>query len=48
MPIDLITGDPKIREQIEAGEDITAISSQWKEAEDRFVKRVRPFYLYGE
>lgn len=45
-PIDLITGDPKIRKQIEAGEDIAAMRSQWEEAEIRFLELARPFYLY--
>ena len=45
-PIDLITGDPQIRLQIEAGEDVRAMRSRWKSAETGFMEITRPYHLY--
>jgi len=46
MPIDLITGDNRIRSCIERGQDILALENNWQIELNEFVETSRRFYLY--
>lgn len=46
LPIDLISGDPRIREMIESNRVPNEEEFFWKEDETRFAEETRPFLLY--
>ncbi len=46
-PIDILTGDAKIREAIEGGGDLKALQSSWESELKAFLKVSRKFYLYS-
>jgi len=47
LPIDLIIGDTKIRQRIEAIEEIEEIEKSWQPELNTFKEKSREFYLYG-
>lgn len=47
MPFDLIAGDRKIRQQLEALCDPMEMARGWQEELDRFDRMVRRYHLYG-
>ncbi len=47
MPIDLLAGSSRMREQIEAGASAEAIAQGWRPDEDAFRAARAPFLLYG-
>jgi uncharacterized protein YbbC (DUF1343 family) len=46
MPIDLITGDHRIREAIEQKKDVNQLEASWKEELDQFREMAQPHFLY--
>ncbi len=46
MPIDILTGNPKIREDLEKGSEPSAILSQFDVSIQEYRERVRQYYLY--
>lgn len=46
LPFDLITGDDKIRRQLEAFESVAAIQKSWREQTVAFLSRARSHHLY--
>lgn len=46
QPIDLILGDPGLREKLEKQEDLMPIRAQWQIQEKEFLAWRRPFLLY--
>lgn len=46
-PIDLITGDPRIRENIENGEDIDGLAASWQDELSQFVELSKTYRLYN-
>jgi uncharacterized protein YbbC (DUF1343 family) len=48
LPMDLILGDRRLREQLEAGVPISELEQQWQPEVDEFIHRRRPFLLYEE
>jgi uncharacterized protein YbbC (DUF1343 family) len=46
LPFDLITGDDRIRRQLEAFETVAAIRENWHEQTADFISRVRSHHLY--
>ncbi|MBS3809845.1 MAG: DUF1343 domain-containing protein [Desulfobacterales bacterium] len=46
LPFDLITGDPDIRRQLEAGADTDQLAENWQPQIERYLQEVRQFYLY--
>ena len=47
MPIDILAGSSRMREQIEAGASAEAIAQGWRPDEDAFRAARAPFLLYG-
>ncbi len=47
MPIDILAGSSRMREQIEAGASAEAIAQGWRSDEDTFRAARAPFLLYG-
>ena len=47
-PFDVIAGNTKLREDIEAKESLSAIQESWKEDEAEFSALRKPYLLYGE
>jgi uncharacterized protein YbbC (DUF1343 family) len=45
-PIDVLTGDPAIREALESGEDLRALEASWRREIDSFERESQPFRLY--
>ena len=46
LPIDILAGAPRFREQIEAGETATRMADSWRADEDAFKTLREPFLLY--
>ncbi|MFP4454088.1 MAG: exo-beta-N-acetylmuramidase NamZ domain-containing protein [Desulfobacterales bacterium] len=46
LPFDLITGDPHIRKHLEAAADPRELEEQWRPGIKRYMKQVKPFYIY--
>jgi uncharacterized protein YbbC (DUF1343 family) len=46
MPVDVIAGGTRIREQIEGGEPVAEIKASWAEDEADFAERRKPYLLY--
>ena len=46
LPIDILAGAPRFREQIEAGETATRMADSWRADEDAFKTLRAPFLLY--
>jgi uncharacterized protein YbbC (DUF1343 family) len=47
LPFDLITGDPNIRKQIQAGENPADMARQWQPQIEAYQEMIRPYRLYG-
>ncbi|QTA80347.1 DUF1343 [Desulfonema limicola] len=47
LPIDLIIGNKKIRQALEAGENINNIEASWQDELDKYRKMIHKFYLYN-
>lgn len=47
MPIDMILGDSKLRNEIEAGEDLLKIEEEWLKELDHFIEWRREYLLYA-
>jgi uncharacterized protein YbbC (DUF1343 family) len=46
LPIDVIAGGTRLREQIESGASVADIAASWAKDEAKFVERRRPYLLY--
>ncbi len=46
LPIDIITGDPAVREALEAGTDLDDLAASWRGEESAFRHEGRRFHLY--
>jgi uncharacterized protein YbbC (DUF1343 family) len=46
LPIDVLTGDPKVREAIESGASLTALERSWRREIEAFRRESLPFRLY--
>jgi uncharacterized protein YbbC (DUF1343 family) len=47
MPIDVLTGDPAVREAIETGADLKDLERSWAKELRDFRGEIRPFLLYS-
>lgn len=47
MPIDLITGDSRVREALEENEDLSALEASWQKELDAFRERAQHHFLYN-
>ena len=48
LPIDVLTGDPAVREAIESGADLARLAASWKNELRTFWKEARPHLLYRD
>ncbi len=48
LPIDVLTGDPAVREAIESGADLRALAASWRRELREFQREVAPHRLYRE
>ena len=48
LPIDVLTGDPAVREAIESGADLKKLAASWKKEIRGFSKQVGPHRLYRD
>jgi uncharacterized protein YbbC (DUF1343 family) len=48
LPIDVLTGDPAVREVIESGGDLRALAAAWKAEIRAFGREAAPHLLYAE
>ena len=48
LPIDVLTGDPRVREAIESGGDLRALVADWRAEVRAFNKEAAPHRLYRE
>ncbi|HWR97247.1 MAG TPA: hypothetical protein VN317_02415, partial [Candidatus Methanoperedens sp.] len=46
LPIDLLTGDPRLREGIDAGRPVAALERSWSRELAAFQERATGFHLY--
>jgi uncharacterized protein YbbC (DUF1343 family) len=46
LPIDLIIGDPQIRQRLEDEEPVDSLAESWQSGLDAFVKISQRFHLY--
>ncbi len=46
LPIDVLTGDPKVREALEGESDLEGLAASWREEEQGFLAEARRFHLY--
>ncbi|MEE9219761.1 MAG: DUF1343 domain-containing protein [Acidobacteriota bacterium] len=46
LPIDVITGDPAVREALESGTDLEELCASWRDEERAFRRGSRRFHLY--
>jgi uncharacterized protein YbbC (DUF1343 family) len=46
LPIDVLTGDPAVREAIESGADLRALAARWKGEIRAFQKEAAEHHLY--
>jgi uncharacterized protein YbbC (DUF1343 family) len=46
LPFDILAGSSQLREQIEAGIPLEAISNSWQDENERFAKTRAPFLMY--
>jgi uncharacterized protein YbbC (DUF1343 family) len=46
LPIDVLTGDPKVREALESGADLADLAASWRREESEFRREARRFHLY--
>ncbi|MBS0012589.1 MAG: DUF1343 domain-containing protein [Desulfobacterales bacterium] len=46
LPFDLITGDTKIRSQLEAGVDAAEMARNWQAQTEAYQQQIRPYLLY--
>ena len=47
MPIDVLTGDPAVRETIESGADLRGLQRAWRKEIVEFENESREFHLYA-
>lgn len=47
MPIDIILGDSNVRNEIEAGEELSSIRAKWLVEQKEFMEWRKPYLLYG-
>jgi len=47
-PIDVLTGDPRVREAIESGADLRALAASWRAEIRAFAKEAAPHLLYAD
>jgi uncharacterized protein YbbC (DUF1343 family) len=48
LPIDVLTGDPAVREAIEGGDDLRALASSWRAEIRAFQKEAARYRLYRD
>jgi uncharacterized protein YbbC (DUF1343 family) len=46
LPFDVINGDSRLREQIEAGSPVAEIEESWRDGLREFGERRAPYLLY--
>ena len=46
LPIDVLTGDPVLREALESGADLRRLERGWRREIESFKREARPFRLY--
>jgi uncharacterized protein YbbC (DUF1343 family) len=47
LPIDVLTGDPAVREALESGADLEELARSWRKEEREFAAEARRFRLYA-
>ena len=47
LPIDVLTGDPAVREALESGADLPGLAASWKREIRDFQREARRFHLYS-
>lgn len=48
LPIDVLTGDPAIREALETGAPLPELAASWRREMNEFQREARPFRLYRD
>jgi uncharacterized protein YbbC (DUF1343 family) len=48
LPIDVLTGEPRIREAIEAGADLRELAAEWRAEVRAFAREAAEHRLYAE